>query len=108
MTRGAIVTVTAAGDYGKPRPAVVIQSARLAEAESLLVCLITSMLVVAPHYRLTVMPETGTGLRKPSQIMVDKIVAIPRAKIGAAIGRVPNETLVELDRLLAVAIGLAD
>lgn len=100
--------VAAPGDYGKPRPAVVIQSESLGECDSVLVCLVTSSLREAPIYRLDVPPLPGNDLRLPSQIMVDKISAVPRGKCGATIGRLDNEALVSLNRMLALAIGIAD
>jgi mRNA interferase MazF len=108
MKRGDIVTVAAAGDYGKPRPAVVIQSDNLADTDSVLVCLVTSTLRNAPIYRLPVSEGTTTGLRLPSQIMVDKIVAVRRAKCGPAIGRLDAATVQSLSRMLAVVVGIAD
>src|SRR4051812_49739125 len=86
MRRGTIVTVAVSGDYGKPRPAVVIQSERLAATDSLLVCPLTSTQRDAPLYRLAVAPDAENGLRRASDIMVDKITAVRRARIGAATG----------------------
>ena len=82
MKRGDIVVVSAPGDYGKPRPAVVVQSDWLDGADSVLVALMTSALVDAPLYRLLIEPDAGNGLTAPSQVMVDEIVALPRAKCG--------------------------
>ena len=108
MKRGEIVTVAVQGDYGKPRPAVVIQSDWLAETESVLVCLLTSTTRETPLYRLTVPSTPETGLRQVSQIMVDKIMAVRRDKCGPAIGRLDEATTLALNRLLALVIGLAD
>ena len=108
MKRGEIVTVAVQGDYGKPRPAVVIQSDWLAETESVLVCLLTSTTRETPLYRLTVPSTLETGLRQVSQIMVDKIMAVRRDKCGPAIGRLDEAATLALNRLLALVIGLAD
>ncbi len=108
MKRGEIVTVAVQGDYGKPRPAVVIQSDWLAETESVLVCLLTSTTRETPLYRLTVPSTPETGLRQVSQIMMDKIMAVRRDKCGPAIGRLDEATTLALNRLLALVIGLAD
>ncbi len=108
MKRGEIVTVAVQGDYGKPRPAVVIQSDWLAETESVLVCLLTSTTRETPLYRLTVPSTPETGLRQVSQIMVDKIMAVRRDKCGPAIGRLDEVATLALNRLLALVIGLAD
>lgn len=108
MRRGDIVTVALPGDYGKPRPAVVIQSDWLAETDSVLVCLMTSTLREAPIYRLTVAPTPENGLQVVSQVMVDKIMAVRRVKCGASIGRLDDAALVTLNRMLALVIGVAD
>jgi mRNA interferase MazF len=88
VTRGAIVTVAARSAYtGKPRPALVVQSDLFnATHASLTVCPITSDCVDAPLFRLTLPPGPRTGLRAVSQVMIDKIVSVPRTAIGAEIG----------------------
>ena len=108
MTRGGIVIVSPPGAYGKPRPAIVVQSDWLAGTDSLLVCLVTSTLREAPLFRLTIEPTPANGLRSTSQIMVDKIIALPRAKCGTLVGRLERDTLVSLNRMLAIVLGLAD
>ncbi len=96
------------GDYGKPRPAVVIQSDWLTETDSVLVCLCTSTLRDAPIYRLTVEPNPLTGLHVISQVMVDKILAVRRDKCGSIIGHLGEETMLTLNRMLSLIIGIAD
>ena len=108
MKRGEVITVSVSGDYGKPRPAVVIQSDWLASADSVIVCLVSSTLHNTPIYRLAVQPSASNGLRSPSQVMVDKIIAVRRDKCGRVIGRLDDETLGSLNRMLALAIGIAD
>ncbi len=108
MKRGDVITVATQGDYGKPRPAVVIQSDWLDEADSVLVCLITSTRRAAPLYRLDIPNDGSTGLREPSQIMADKIMAVRREKCGPAIGRIGAAELLALGRMLALMIGVAD
>lgn len=108
MKRGDVVTVAASGDYGKPRPAIVIQSDVLDAMDSVLVCLLTSIVVDAPIYRLSVEPTPGNGLHAISQIMVDKILAVRRAKCGERIGALEPELMVRLNHMLSVMVGLAD
>ncbi|HEX3673127.1 MAG TPA: type II toxin-antitoxin system PemK/MazF family toxin [Rhizomicrobium sp.] len=108
MKRGDIVTVATQGDYGKPRPAVVIQSDRLDGTDSILVCLVTSTVRAAPLFRLDVPGSVATGLRVPSQVMADKIMAVRRDKCGPAIGRLDATTLVSLSRMLALLTGITD
>ena len=109
MHRGDIVTVISPGDFGKPRPAVIIQgdSLNLAEPNSTIVALITSTLQDAPLLRLTVEPSSENGLKKLSQIQTNRIISIKTDRIGATIGRLSESQLVELNRLLALSIGLA-
>ena len=108
MKRGDIVTVVASGDYGKPRPAVVVQSDWLKGTASVLVALLTSSLADAPLYRLSLDPDATNGLKVPTQIMIDKILAIPRAKCGRAIGRLDEKAMIALNHMLSVVVGLAD
>ena len=78
MKRGAIVVVAAKGAYtGKPRPAVVVQSDLFNPTHaSVTVCPITSDCVDAPLFRLTLPEGPRTGLKRISQVMVDKIVSV--------------------------------
>ncbi len=108
MKRGDIIVVSSQGDYGKPRPAVVVQSDALAGADSVLVSLLTSDMIEAPLYRLMVQPTESHGLKVTSQVMVDKIVAIPRAKCSAPIGALDKSAMIALNHMLAVMIGIAD
>ena len=107
MKRGDLVTVAAQGDYGKPRPAVVIQSDSLDAADSVLVALLSSTLADAPLYRLTLEPTAGNGLRAVSQVMVDKVVTVSRERIGERMGCLDEGTLIEVTRALAVFLGFA-
>jgi mRNA interferase MazF len=109
MRRGDIVTVVAPGDYGKPRPAVIIQGDALNHAQpaSTIVALITSTLQDAPLLRLTIEPTPESGLRRPSQVQSNRILTIRTERIGTTIGRLNDSQLVELNRLLALSIGLA-
>jgi mRNA interferase MazF len=108
VKRGDFVTVSAPGNYGKPRPAVIVQSDWLMATESVLVALVTSALVNAPLYRLTIQPSDANGLKAPSQVMIDKIVAIPREKCGRVIGRLNESERIALNHMLAVVVGIAD
>ena len=108
VKRGDLVTVSAQGDYGKPRPAIVIQSDFLDAADSVLVVLLTTMIADAPLYRLTVEPTPGNGLKAVSQVMVDKVMAYPRAKCGPVIGHLSGANMLALNNMLSVMIGLAD
>jgi hypothetical protein len=57
--------------------------------------------------RIALQPTTNTGLQKVSQVMVDKAVTVKRDKVGAAFGRIDSTAMVEVDRCLAVFLGIA-
>ena len=105
--RGDLVTIAMQGDYGKPRPALVIQADLFSEHASLTVLPVTSTLVEAPLLRINVQPSAGNGLRKPSQVMVDKAITVKRDKVGPVFGHIEAEALVEVERCLAVFLGIA-
>lgn len=107
MRRGDLVTVAMQGDFGKPRPALVIQSDQFNEHTSVTVLPVTSTLVAAPLLRVTVQPTPESGLQKPSQVMVDKAMTVKRDKVGSAFGRIDADALVEIERCLAVFLGVA-
>ncbi len=107
MKRGDLVTVAVQGDYGKPRPALVIQSDLFSEIDSVVVLPLTSTLVDAPLLRLTVIPSPENGLQKPSQVMIDKIIALRRDRVGAVFGCLEPDILIEIERRLAVFLGIA-
>jgi mRNA interferase MazF len=108
LRRGDVVTVAAPGDYGKPRPAVVIQTDALNEAgaEGVTLALMTSTLRNAPLLRLTI-DASPVGLTRPTQVMVDKLLTVRRSKVGQVVGHLSEPDVVALDRLLAFVIGLA-
>lgn len=107
MRRGTFVTVAAPGDYGKPRPALVVQSDLFNEHPSVTVCLVTSELRDAPLFRFPVTPNRDNGLDRASQIMVDNVTTVPIARVGTEIGRLDSARMAEVDRLLALWLGLA-
>ena len=108
MKRGDVITVAPPGDFGKPRPAIVVQSDWLNTNSSVLVAPCTSTRADAPLYRLSLEPSEANGLKLPTQIMVDKITPVLRAKCGAVIGALDQSTLIALNNMLSVVIGLAD
>lgn len=105
--RGDLVTIAMQGDYGKPRPALLIQADQFSEHASVTVLPITSTLVSAPLLRVTLQPSDENGLQTPSQVMVDKAMTVKRDKLGPAFGRINADTLVEVERCLAVFLGVA-
>lgn len=108
MRRGDIVTVAAGGGHaGKPRPAVVVQSDDFVDTASVTVCLMTSQSVDAPLLHIAVEPDPDNGLALPSWVMVDKLVTVPREKVGARIGVLSDTQMTQLSRAMFVFLGMA-
>ena len=107
MNRGDLVTVSLQGDYGKPRPALVIQSDMFSEMPSRTILPLTSALVEGPLLRVPVEPSDGNGLRVPSQIMIDKASTVPADKLGPAFGTLDDAAMLAVNRSLALFLGLA-
>lgn len=55
--RGDLVTIAMQGDFGKPRPALVIQANQFNQHSSMTVLPITSTIVAAPLLRITLEPS---------------------------------------------------
>jgi mRNA interferase MazF len=109
MKRGDVVTVAATGGYGKPRPAVIVQTDALPAAHaSVVVCQMTSDCSDAPDLRVTIDPSERNGLRVKSQVMADKPVTIRRERIGRQIGHLDDKDVARLNIALAFVMGLAD
>lgn len=109
MRRGDVVVVAATGDYGKPRPAVVVQTDAFPDTHaSVIICQMTSELVDAPDFRVTVEARPGNGLRETSQVMVDKPVTVRRERVGSVIGRLDTDEIIRLNSAIALVMGLAD
>jgi len=106
MKRGDLVPVVLAGAYGKPRPALVIQSDLFSKHPSLTVLPVTTEIRPIETFRIAVAPSERNGLRAPSQIMVDKTHTIPRDKAGKPFGKLEARTLAAVNRALAVFLGL--
>jgi len=107
VKRGDLVTIALTGDYGKPRPALVIQSDLFDAHPSVSILPVTVELRDAPLFRIMVEPSDSNGLRKTSQVMVDKIQTVARSRVGNPIGHLEQEALVAVNRALAVFLGFA-
>jgi len=107
MKRGDFVMIALQGDFGKPRPALIVQSNHFATHPTLTVLLVSSALVKAPLLRVTVEPDESNGLRAPSQIMVDKAMTVMRGRVGRSFGSLDANTMLEVERCLALFLGIA-
>ena len=106
MKRGDIVTTAMQGDYGKPIPALVVQSDAFNQTESVTLLLITSTIESASLLRVDIAPSPANGLRKRSQVQIDRLMTTPRQRIGSVIGQASEQVMLEIDRLLLTFLSL--
>lgn len=107
MGRGDLILVALPGAYGKPRPALIVQSDLFIDAPSVTVLPLTSDLTGPPGPRVELAPSAASGLRRPSRVMVDKAHTLPRDRTGPRIGRLSAEDMTAVDRALALFLGFA-
>ena len=107
MTRGDIVTVALPGEFGKPRPAVIIQSDLFVGHTTVTVLPVTSTVTPgSPLFRLRVVPSAENGLRAPSDVMVDRTMSIRPNRVGGTIGRLDDADMLRISRTLALFLGI--
>jgi mRNA interferase MazF len=107
VRRGDIWTVSGEGYAGKPRPAVIVQDDRFSETASITLCCFTGDPTEAPLFRLAIAPDAGNGLEATSRLMVDKLVTVPKTKLGRRIGRMGDADMLRLNRAVMTFLGLA-
>lgn len=108
IRRGRFVVCTVAGEYGKPRPALVVQTDLFNDLAAVIICpLTTTLRGDADQFRLDIEPSPTNGLRQSSQLMIDKITAVPKNKVGAVIGEADDRFMMRVNRALALMLGLA-
>jgi mRNA interferase MazF len=106
VRRGDLVTIAVGGDYGKPRPALIVQADAFRALGAVTVLRLTSELHEWPTFRVTVQPSAENGLRQHSQVMIDRAVSLPRNKVRAVFGRLDDATMQAVSRALLAFLGL--
>jgi mRNA interferase MazF len=108
VKRGDVVLMVAGGDFGKPRPGVVVQADELGDTTTtVLICPVTSDVTENLPVRPIVEAEMSSGLHFRSQIMTDKLSAVPRTRVRRVLGKIGTVTRDQLDRVLLLVLGLA-
>jgi mRNA interferase MazF len=107
VKRGDIVLVVVPSELGRPRPGVIVQADEFKDLTTIFVCPISSDVQDELPLRPTIEAKPSNGLRLPSQIMTDKMLALRRDRVRRVIGRLDSETAQQLDRALLVVLGLA-
>ena len=108
MKRGDLLTVTASGDYGKPRPALVVQADLfLTTPTSITVLLLTTTATDAPLLRVPIDPRAENGLHARSYVQIDKASTVPMRRTGAVFGHLDDADMLRVNRALALFLGIA-
>jgi mRNA interferase MazF len=107
VRRGDLVTVALQGSHGKPRPALIVQSDVFGKTSHIAMLLLTTEAYNAPLLRVPIEATPETGLQRRSFAMLDLITTAPRAKVGQVIGHVDDATMMTVNRLMAVFLGIA-
>ncbi len=105
MRHGDLISVSLRGEFGKPRPALIIQADRYIHLNSVTVLPLTSSLLNTEPCRVVVEPTAQNGLHERSQVMVDKAATVMRDKTGAVMGRLSDVDLTAVNRALAIFLG---
>lgn len=107
IKRGDVVVCVFSREHGKPRPGVVVQSDLFnAQHPSLTLCPITTTQREAPLFRLSIAPSSANGLRKRSQIAIDKMSAVKVARVQAVIGRLSDAEMEAVNAALMLWLNL--
>jgi mRNA interferase MazF len=108
VRRADIWTVSGGKDgAGKARPVAIIQEDNFDGTDSITICPFTTDRTDAPIFRLEVKPDDRNGLRTACRLMVDKVTTVPKAKVGARIGRLNDADVLRLNAAILVFLGLA-
>jgi mRNA interferase MazF len=108
MKRGDIILSVVPGDYGKPRPTVIVQNDRFnAKHDSIVICPLTSHLTEGLEYRIRIQPALHNGLSKESELMIDKIAVVRRDKLRDILGHLTTTELQHLDTALKIWFSLS-
>jgi mRNA interferase MazF len=106
VRRGELVTIAVSGDYGKTCPALVVQDDAFAELSAVTMLHLTSELNDWPLFRMTIEPTPENGLRKISQVMIDRGIVLPRSRVGSVFGRLSADDMMAVSQALYRFLGL--
>ena len=105
--RGDVVICAPPGEFGKPRPAVVVQSDLFNESHaSVTLCPITSHAVDAPLFRVKLKPTAANGLKRESQAMADKLTTLRAERIASVVGKLSEAELQLVEDAVMLWLGL--
>lgn len=106
MKRGEIWSISGAPGYGsKARPALIVQTDIMADTQSIITCGLTSLTLETIPFRPVITPGPDNGLHAPSAIMVDKLTAVPRSKLGQRIGQITPDDMAQVEQAMLLVLG---
>ena len=107
MKRGEVWTAAGGPDYaGKPRPVAIVQADSFSETASVTICGFTTDPTEAALIRPIIEPTSTNSLSERSRLMADKLMTVPRSKLGKRIGELSDADQMRLNRSIAVFLGL--
>lgn len=107
MNRGEIWTVAGGGAYSGKPPVVILHNESYRDYDSLVVCPFTTDPTSGGLLRIPVEPSITNGLRVHCTLMVDKLSAVPRSRLGRRVGVLEPAILQRLSRTAVSLLGLA-
>ena len=108
MRRGDIAIVAPPGEFGKPRPALIIQADITLPSPTVTYLPITSDLLRVPNTRISLQPSSQNGLRLESEVMIDLIQTSSLERFGQVVGHVDALTMIQVEAALSLHLGLVD
>ena len=107
LERGNVVAAIVPGDFGKPRPVVIVQAEPYLESHaSVTVCPLTTHITGLRMFRIMIAPDKNNGLNEPSEVMVDKVSSLRRERIAQSIGRLSASDMRAIDNSLRAWLAL--
>jgi mRNA interferase MazF len=106
VNRGDLYIAVFPGDYGKPRPVLIVQNDGIGPLESRIICPLTTFEEPVAILRLRIGPTPENGLELPSFIMIEKIMTLPALRFRKQIGTLDAESMAIVGTRLAVVLGL--
>ncbi len=80
---------------------------RFSETNSVVVCGFTTDETDAPEFRVQIEPSELNGLHMPCRLMIDKVVAASRERLGQRLGVLSIQDQERVDEALLVFLGLS-
>lgn len=107
VRRGDIAIAALAGDYGKPRPVLIVQNNALSEVvDSVIVCPFSTSIESTVIARLRIEPSAENGLEHASILMIEKLTVLHVSRISRVIGRLEDSHMDRVNLSVAFVLGL--